>query len=102
MKSTFQSKSWKFTTAKFLWKAAAIAKVSPISEDLVAIKVDTSAGAVLKLGGQCYDGRRDAIDNFHSVGHVALCERDRSRLKFISDKLFNSTEIQKISFNLDD
>ena len=81
-------------------KSCSYSKVSPISEDLVAIKVDTSAGAVLKLGGQCYDGRRDAIDNFHSVGHVALCERDRSRLKFISDKLFNSTEIQKISLSI--
>ena len=61
-------------------KSCSYSKVSPISEDLVAIKVDTSAGAVLELGGQCYDGRRDAIDNFHSVGHVALCERDRTGL----------------------
>ena len=55
-------------------------KVSPISEDLVAIKVDTSAGVALEPRGQRHDGRRDAIDNFHSVGHVALCERDRREL----------------------
>ena len=74
----FLIKILKIHNCKISMKSCSYSKVSPISEDLVAIKVDTSAGAVLELGGQCYDGRRDAIDNFHSVGHVALCERDRT------------------------